>query len=116
MRFPLHPPSSRVLCQRAVSGLVALIITPNRSAMKSAYEAALMRHKSRRSDHRPYCGSEATAPRNYGNVLAFNRLTIQGPNCPIPPWSRVVGEPRTPRGSFISVVIYGPRAAVRLAE
>ena len=49
------------LGQRAISGLVALIITPNRSAMKSAYEATLMRHGSRRSDHRPYCVSEATA-------------------------------------------------------
>jgi len=31
-----------------------------------------------------------------------NNDSVRGPNCLVPPWSRTVGEPRTPRGSFIS--------------
>jgi hypothetical protein len=46
-------------------------------------------------------GPRATA-RNYGKVLTFERMSLfAGPNCPVPPWSRTVGEPRTPR-SFTS--------------
>jgi hypothetical protein len=30
-----------------------------------------------------------------------NDDSVRGPKCPVPPWSRTVGEPRKLRGSFI---------------
>jgi hypothetical protein len=33
---------------------------------------------------------------------AVPQASVRGPNCPVPPWSRTVEEPRTPRGFFIS--------------
>src|SRR5262249_61350839 len=51
--------------------------------------------------------STATAPRKYGTVLVFERMTVRGSNCPAPPWSRTAWESRVGgrvdgRDSFIS--------------
>src|SRR5215467_3505450 len=112
IRFPLHPPSSRV---SRPTGDFRPRCT-NNNAKQIGHEVGLRSHldasriETIRSPTLLRFGGHG--PRNYGKLLAFNRLTIQGPNCPVPPWSRVVGEPRTPRGSFISMVIYDPRATL----
>jgi len=37
-------------------------------------------------------GCLKTAPKNYGKVLAFERMTVRGPNCPVPTWSWTAGR------------------------
>jgi hypothetical protein len=39
--------------------------------------------------------------RSYPHPRLFRTNSVRGPKCPVPPWSRTVGEPRPPRGSFI---------------
>jgi hypothetical protein len=50
----------------------------------------------------PGRGDTSTADsRSYPHPRLFRTNSVRGPKCPVPPWSRTVGEPRPPRGSFI---------------
>jgi hypothetical protein len=54
-----------------------------------------------RIPHRPNGPGRATLyavdSRSYPHSRLFRTDSVRGPNCPVPPWSRTVKEPRTPR-------------------
>ena len=54
-------------------------------------------------------GGLETAPKNYGKVLVFERMTVRGPNCPVPTWSWTAGRAaHTARLFHFAHAVYAP--------